>query len=117
MSKKILVSVTILDREYKINCNDNDKAGLVAAAELLNNKMSELREESHIVGFEHITVMSALEIAHEFVDYKKETQDYSNITEEITQLNDKIAKALKDPPKTPISPENQASITEQSEKK
>ena len=43
MSAAEPVSVSILDREFLIGCTPDERAGLIAAASLLDGKMREIR--------------------------------------------------------------------------
>ena len=44
------VSVRILEKEYQVSCPVNERAALLEAAELLNNKMREIRDSGKVKG-------------------------------------------------------------------
>lgn len=89
------ISIHILGKEYLIACDEREQALLKNAATLLNDKMSEIKNSGKIIGSERITVLAALNIAYELLDYKKSKEDYSETMEEVMQrLKNKVDQAL-----------------------
>jgi cell division protein ZapA len=89
------VSFTILDKEYLISCNEQEREALHRAIELLNRKMREVKSSGKVIGAERIAVMSALHIAHELLEYKQRNESYtSNVDSLIRRLQSKIDDAL-----------------------
>jgi cell division protein ZapA len=64
------VPVRLLDREYLIACPDDEREGLLAAAELLDRQMREIRSGNRMAGIDRIAVLAALNIAHELTQLK-----------------------------------------------
>ena len=95
MSESKPVSVHILDKEYLISCNDNEREQLHTAVTFLNMKMKEVKESGKVIGSERIAVMTALNIAHELLAYKRENDDYTNTVDKtIQRLRNKLDEAL-----------------------
>jgi cell division protein ZapA len=89
------VTVRILDKEYLISCNDNEREQLHTAAAFLNMKMKEAKDSGKVVGAERIAVMAALNIAHELLAYKRQNADYTDaIDRTIARLRNKLDAAL-----------------------
>ena len=89
------VSFTILDKEYLISCNEQERDVLHHAIELLNRKMSDVKASGKVIGTERIAVMAALHIAHELLEYKQRNDSYtSNVDNLIRRLQSKIDDAL-----------------------
>ncbi|MEE9551808.1 MAG: cell division protein ZapA [Gammaproteobacteria bacterium] len=89
------VSVTILDKEYLIACEDNEHDLLHHAVEYLNVKMQDVKNSGKVIGSERIAVMTALNITHELLAYKEENDSYtSEIDTTIRRLQHKINDAL-----------------------
>ena len=87
--------IHILDKEYLVACPDNEREALFASAELLTNKMKEIRDSGRIVGADRIAVMAALNMAHELLEHKNSKDDYQHhISKRIRALQDKIDIAL-----------------------
>ncbi|WP_345780280.1 cell division protein ZapA [Thermomonas sp.] len=59
------VSVRILDREYTFGASDAERAGLIAAARMLDTRMRELRGGDKLVAPDRLAVLAALNFAHE----------------------------------------------------
>ena len=63
----ISLKIRILDKEYQVNCKPDERDALEHSAELLNEKMEEIRRGSHIIGLERIAVMAALNLSHDLI--------------------------------------------------
>ena len=63
----ISLKIRILDKEYQVNCKPDEREALERSAELLNDKMEEIRQGSHIIGLERIAVMAALNLSHDLI--------------------------------------------------
>lgn len=89
------VNITILDKEYLIACSDEERDQLHNAAEFLNNKLRELKGSGKVIGTERIAVMTALNIASEYLAYREQTNHYSHeMDSTIQRLQSKISNAL-----------------------
>ena len=87
--------IHILDKEYLVACPENEREALFASAELLTNKMKEIRDSGKVVGADRIAVMAALNMAHELLDQKSAKDDYQHtISKRIRALQEKIDIAL-----------------------
>ncbi len=71
MSEKAkTVEITILGREYRVACTDEERESLLTAAAYLDRRMREIRDAAKVTGNEKIAVMAALNIAHELLTSK-----------------------------------------------
>ena len=61
------LDVSIMGREFRISCTDDEQKDLIKAVEFLNNKMREIRDAGKVVGVERVAIMAALNITHEFL--------------------------------------------------
>jgi cell division protein ZapA len=61
------LDVTILDRELRVACPEDERAELLDAVAYLDKKMREIRDTGKIVSVERIAIMAALNIAHELL--------------------------------------------------
>ncbi len=95
MNEASPVSVQILDKEYLISCPDDEREQLHTAVTFLNMKMKEVKDSGKVIGAERIAVMTALNLAHELLDYKRQNADYnSSIDKTIQRLRNKLDEAL-----------------------
>ena len=63
----LTLEVTIFGREYKVACNENERAELAEAVAYLDRKMREIRDRGKVAGIDRIAVMAALNIAHDLL--------------------------------------------------
>lgn len=73
------VTIRILEKEYNVACPAEDKAALLASAELLNGKMREIRDSGKVVGLDRVAVMAALNLANELIKAQTQDQELKNI--------------------------------------
>lgn len=70
MSEGKSLQITIMGREFRVACPEDQQAGLLEAVDYLNKKMLEIRDAGKVIGLERIAIMAALNIAHEFLSTK-----------------------------------------------
>ncbi|MBI3901551.1 MAG: cell division protein ZapA [Nitrosomonadales bacterium] len=61
------LDVTILDREFRVACPEDERAELLEAVAFLDKKMREIRDAGKIASVERIAIMAALNISHELL--------------------------------------------------
>ena len=89
------VAVTILDREYRVACEPEERASLVAAAVLVDTRMREIRNSARTATMDRIAVMAALNIAHDFLQTSQQaTQQVSSLGSEIDSVVGRLDVAL-----------------------
>jgi cell division protein ZapA len=64
MSESNLVEITLLGREYRVQCREGERDALNASVELVERRMRDLAEATRASG-ERLAVMCALNLAHE----------------------------------------------------
>ena len=62
---RAVLSVRILDKEYRISCLPQERESLIAAARELNERMQDMRGGTKVLGAERMAVMAALNVIHE----------------------------------------------------
>ena len=68
------VTIRILDREYVVGCEPDERDGLMAAAKILDSKMREVRGGNRMAGVDRIAVLAALNLAHELHQSRSDTE-------------------------------------------
>ncbi|UYB53201.1 cell division protein ZapA [Xanthomonas sp. AM6] len=66
------VSVRILDREYTVGVEPEERDSLLAAARLLDAKMREVRGSNRMAAVDRVAVLAALNLAHELQQLRDE---------------------------------------------
>lgn len=72
MSANEPVSVHILDREYTVGVEADERSSLMAAAKLLDSKMREVRGSNKMAAVDRVAVLAALNLAHELQQLRDE---------------------------------------------
>ena len=67
MSETKTLTISILDKQYRVSCAANEVADLKRSAEFLDDRMREMKEKSNVVGLDRLAVMVALNIANELL--------------------------------------------------
>lgn len=89
------VAVSILDREYLVACTPGERAGLVAAAALLDGRMRELRSASRSATLDRLAVLAALNLAHELLQQRSTASTVDGALEQqIAALRGRVEGAL-----------------------
>lgn len=61
------LDVSIMGREFRVSCTEDEQKDLLKAVEFLNSKMREIRDTGKVIGVERIAIMAALNITHEYL--------------------------------------------------
>jgi cell division protein ZapA len=75
------LDISILGRDFRVACPASEQDALLAAAEFLDSKMREIREQGKVIGVERIAVMAALNIAFELQNKPKQNGVDISVTE------------------------------------
>ena len=90
------VTIQILDKEYRIACPEGEEDALRASATFLNSRIKEVRDSGKAIGPDRVTVMAALNIAHECLAQRNEQEEYSNtIANKVRTLHERIDSAIR----------------------
>lgn len=93
-SSTTTVTITLLEKQYQINCTQEEREELQESARLLNQKLTEVRNAGSVIGLERIAIMAALNLSHELVKTQKGSQADGVISSGIERLQDKISSAI-----------------------
>ena len=91
------IEARILDRDYKLAVNPEEKSQLIDAVRVVDGRMRSIRDAGRVTSVDRIAVMAALQLAHELLGSQSEggmrqTADYSR---RLRKLNDDIEAELK----------------------
>src|SRR5688500_4717098 len=68
------VIIRILDREYTVGCEPDERDSLSAAARLLDARMREIRGGNRVAALDRVAVLAALNLAHELQQLRDDAQ-------------------------------------------
>jgi cell division protein ZapA len=89
------VSVRLLDRDYQVACPAEERSALLDSAEYLDAKMKEVRDSGKVVGLDRIAVISALNIANELMQLKRNgTSLEGDVGAKLKSLRERVESAL-----------------------
>jgi cell division protein ZapA len=94
MSEARSLQITIMGRDFRVACPDDEQAGLLEAVDYLNKKMVEIRDTGKVIGLERIAIMAALNIAHELLSTKVGGFDMGEIKRRMTRMETVIDQAM-----------------------
>ena len=67
LDKPSQLDVSILGRDYKLACREPERAELMQAVALLDERMREIRDAGKVAAVDRIAVMAALNLANELL--------------------------------------------------
>ena len=90
--------VSIMGREFRVACTDEERPQLTAAVEYLNGKMEEVKERSKASGLDRIAIMAALNIAHEYLTTRVggSQSDVADLKRRMASMESVIDQAMAD---------------------
>ncbi len=95
MSSSEPVALRLIDREFLIACAPEEREGLLEAADYLDRKMRELRTHAKAPGFERLAVLTAISVAHEFINLRKQHDGQNlRLSDGLASLRSKLSVAL-----------------------
>lgn len=95
MSDSQAVKVVILDREFHVACAPDERPGLLAAAQHLDDRMRAMRESTRTVGVERIAMLAALNFCHELLELRsRERSGEQALAEKLHALTLKLERAI-----------------------
>lgn len=89
------VSIKILDKEYQVACPASERTDLLDSAEILNQKMREVRDSSGVVGLDRIAVMAALNMANDLLHAQARDKALDgDVSLRLKMISDRVESAL-----------------------
>ena len=92
-----MLDVSILDREFRIACPEDERTQLLEAVAYLDKRMREIHDQGKIVTVERIAIMAALNMAHELLTTRVGGGfDMGELKRRMNAMQETIDKALED---------------------
>ena len=94
-TKAKTLDVSIMGRNYRVTCADDEREALLAAVAYVDQKMTEIKAASKVAGTERIAVMTALNIANELLSIKIGSGfDIAELKRRMNSVQSKLDQAL-----------------------
>jgi cell division protein ZapA len=91
------LDVSIMGREFRVACPEEDEPALLESAEFLDKRMREIRDTGKVTSVERIAIMAALNITHEFLSTRLGGSfDVGEFRRKIKSLESQLDQALSD---------------------
>ena len=85
------INVRILDREFTVGCEPSEREQLLAAAQLVDTRMREVRGSSRTAALDRVAVLTALNLAHELLQGRQQGGDSDHaIQQTLGDMNRKL---------------------------
>jgi cell division protein ZapA len=81
------LDIMLLGKEYRVACPPGERQALLATVAYVDEKMHEIAEKTKSSAAERIAVMAALNIAHEHLSGKQQTNPIDPLAEAKTALD------------------------------
>ena len=89
------LDVSIMGRNYRVTCADEEREALLAAVAYVDKKMTAIKAASKVAGTERIAVMAALNIANELLSIKFGSGfDIAELKRRMNSVQSKLDHAL-----------------------
>jgi len=90
------LTIKIMEKEYRIGCPEEEKNNLRASADLLNDKINEIRQQGSVIGSERIAIMTALNMCHEILHNQSITTEHNDLNKRIDAISEHITESMRD---------------------
>ncbi len=96
MNKAEPLTIKIMEKEYRIACPEEEKDNLRASADLLNDKLGEIKQQGSVIGTERIAIMAALNMSHEILHSQSLVTEHGDLNQRIDELSERISNSMRD---------------------
>ena len=89
------MDIKLLERNYTVACPVGQESALQQAADALNQRLEETKENTQLTNVEQIAVMTALNLCHEWIqDQNEQSAKTAKLEEKIQLLQATIEQAM-----------------------
>lgn len=93
--ESVPTTIRILDKEYSVRCPPEEEDALQESARYLSGKMAEARASGRSLSQDRVTVMTALNIAFEYLKLRREKETLeAELTDDIHRIASKLASSF-----------------------
>ncbi|MBE9567336.1 MAG: cell division protein ZapA [Proteobacteria bacterium] len=96
MNKAEPLTIKIMDKEYRVACPPDEKDNLLASADLLNEKLMEIKKQGSVIGTERIAIMAALNLSHDILHSQSLVTRHDDLNQRIDKLSERISDSMRD---------------------
>lgn len=90
------IDVTIMGRQFRVACPEEERQELLEAVAYLDKRMREIKDTGKLVGVERIAIMAGLNIAHELLTTRAGGFDIGELKRRIISMQAALDEAMSD---------------------
>ena len=91
------LDVTIMGREFRVACPENEQQSLLVSVNYLDKKMREIRDTGKVIGIERIAIIAALNITHDLLSSRIPSDfDVGDFKRRIESMQEQIEQVMSD---------------------
>ncbi len=90
------LDVSIMGREFRIACPEDEKEALLEAVDSLDRRMREIRDSGKLVNVERVAIMAALNITNELLTTRTGGIDIGGLKRRINSMQEKLDSAMQE---------------------
>lgn len=90
------VKVTILDRQFAVNCQKGEKEALMEAASFLDSQIRTIQQQTKLVGLDRCAIIAALNISSELLRLRQGDSAMDLVSERIHVIGERIDEAIEE---------------------
>ncbi|RLA02734.1 MAG: cell division protein ZapA [Gammaproteobacteria bacterium] len=95
MAEHSTITVNIMDREFRVNCQESEQQNLLDSAATLDQRMRDIRDTGRVIGVDRIAIMAALNLASELLSTEGSSDEIIDMTNQsINRMQEKIETSL-----------------------
>jgi cell division protein ZapA len=89
------VNVKILEKEFQLGCEPEERGDLLDSVELLNTKMREIRDSGTVTGLDQIAILAALNMANELIQSRGKGEELEvGAKQQVQAMREQVETAL-----------------------
>lgn len=96
MSRIKNVDVSIMGRDFRIACPEEEEQGLLEAVDFLDHRMCEIRDGGKLNSVERIAIMAALNISNELLTTRTGGIDIGGFKRRIRSMHEQLEAEMQD---------------------
>lgn len=100
---KLSVKVHIMDKEYQIACDPEQKQRLMKAAVAVDSQMRTIKQSSTRLSVEKVAVLTALNLANDLQDATDQSSMLESFSDSIVDMSSRIDRVLDEKQSSPDS--------------
>lgn len=90
------LDVSIMGREFRIACPEDEREALLEAVDFLDRRMREIRDTGKLVSVERVAIMAALNITNELLTTRTGGIDIGGLKRRINSMQEKLDSAMQE---------------------